>query len=83
MTHPMLANKKDIKSHYEYDEIVVVWSLDKEKVMYMSKMLNMKIHDKGVEPTLFGDVTMVRKVVGVTELRKTWMKETNGLMKIL
>lgn len=40
------ANQEDIKViNYSFHKIVIVWSLNKEKVMYMSKVLNSKIHE--------------------------------------
>jgi hypothetical protein len=62
MAIPDLAAKQDMKTYCENHEIVVVWSLDKEKVMYMSKVLNLKIHDKDAKPTFFEDVTQGRAV---------------------
>jgi len=62
MATPDLAAKQDIRTYCESHEIVVVWSLDKEKVMYMSKVLNLKIHDKDAKPTFFEDVKQGRAV---------------------
>lgn len=39
---------------------VIVCSLDKEKVVYMFKMLNLKIYDKDVGSTFLKDVTQGR-----------------------
>ena len=39
-----------------------MWLLDKERVMYMFKVLNLKIHDKGARPTFFEDVSQGRAV---------------------
>lgn len=48
---PNLASQEDIKAYCSNLVIVVVWSLDKDKVMYISKVLNLKIHDKDPKPT--------------------------------
>lgn len=52
-----LAIKKDIKAYYAYHDIVVVWSSNKVKVMYMSKVSNLKMHDKEAKSTFVVDVT--------------------------
>lgn len=57
MTYPTYANNKNLKAYCEFHEIVIVWSLDKEKLMYISKMLNLKIQDKDAKTSSFKGVT--------------------------
>ena len=62
MNDMKFSNQDDIKAYCGFHEIIVVCSLDKEKVMYMSKVLNLKIHDKDARPTISKDVTQGRVV---------------------
>lgn len=50
MVNPTFANNKDLKMYCRFHEIVVVWSLNKEKVVYVS---NVKIHNKDAKPSFF------------------------------
>ena len=62
MNNITLASKVDIEAYCSNHKIVIVWSLDIEKVMYMSKVLNLKFWDKDAKLTFLKDVTQ-RKIV--------------------
>lgn len=43
--NPMYNDNNSLLTYCAHHKIVVVWSLNKEKVMYMSKVFNIKIHE--------------------------------------
>lgn len=62
MNNSNSSNHEDIKAYCSFHEIILVWWLGKEKVMYMSKVLILKIHDKDARPTFFEDVSQGRAI---------------------
>lgn len=60
--NPLYTNNKDLSTYCKFHEIVIVWSLDKETLMYMSKVLNLKNHDKDTKLSSFKDVTQRQAV---------------------